>query len=466
MKFLSLSGIVITRALVSSFLVVSVSQAETKKIASSSSPKSNSTANLQINLPVTRYQLANGLTVILHEDHSVPMISYHTWYRVGSRDESEGVTGAAHMLEHMMFKGAKKYSGKDFDRVLHENGITNNAFTTADYTGFYENLPSSKLELMMDMEVDRMRFLTLKQEDLTSELQVVGEERRWRVDNNPSGLLREAFMASMYEVHPYRWPVIGWMKDIQAYTPDKLKKFYDQYYVPNNAVLILVGDFDTAKVKVMIEKYYGGLQSKPLPARSYPSEPPVVKSRFKEVEGDVQSQTLIVGYPGVQVGHPDSYALDLLSGILGNGSSSRLHKKLVYERQIASSAGSYNSTGADPGSFTALVSLQPGKEWKTAKKIVLAELEKLKVEKVSVTELQKVKNQIMKDFVDGLMTVDGKANAFALNEILLGSYEKMYSDLEKYNAVTVGDIQRVAQKYVNGKSEVVAVLLPKKAVKP
>ncbi len=456
MKLSALFGSV----LAASLTFGSAALAEIKK------PQNNSNNNLQINLPVTRYQLANGLTVLLHEDHSVPMISYHTWYRVGSRDESEGVTGAAHMLEHMMFKGAKKYSGKDFDRVLHENGITNNAFTTADYTGFYENLPSSKLELMMDMEVDRMRYLTLKPEDLTSELQVVGEERRWRVDNNPSGLLRESFMSLMYEVHPYKWPVIGWMKDIQAYTSEKLKKFYDQFYVPNNAVLVLVGDFDTAKVKVMIEKYYGGLEAKTLPARSYPTEPPILKSRFKEVEGDVQSPTLIVGYPGVEAGHPDSYALDLLSGVLGNGSSSRLHKKLVYEKQIAASAGSYNSTGSNPGSFTALVSLLPGKDWKPAQRMVKAELDKMKAEKISATELQKVKNQIMKDFVDGLMTVDGKANAFAINEILLGSYEKMYTDLDKYNAVTVEDIQRVAQKYIHAKSEVVAVLLPKKVVKP
>ena len=434
--------------------------------AFSAAKKNDTSAALKINLQVTRYQLANGLTVLLHEDHSVPMISYHTWYRVGSRDESEGVTGAAHMLEHMMFKGAKKYSGKDFDRILHENGITNNAFTTADYTGFYENLPSSKLELMMDMEVDRMRFLSLRAEDLTSELQVVGEERRWRVDNNPPGLLRESFMSLMYEVHPYKWPVIGWMRDIQLYTPEKLKKFYDQFYVPNNAVLVLVGDFETSKVKDLIEKYYGKLEPKVLPVRNYAVEPPIKKNRFKEVEGDVQSSTLIVGYPGVEVGHPDSYALDLLSGLLGNGSSSRLHKKLVYEKQIAGSAGAFNSTSANPGSFTAIASLLPGKDWKVAQRQIKAEMEKFKTEKVSSNELQKVKNQIMKDFVDGLTTVDGKANAFAINEVLLGSYEKMYSDLEKYNAVTIEDIQKVAKKYFISNSEVVSVLVPKKVVKP
>jgi zinc protease len=427
-------------------------------------PAKNSTLN--INLPVTRYQLKNGLTVILHEDHSVPLISYHTWYRVGSRDEAEGVTGAAHMLEHMMFKGAKKYSGKDFDQVLHENGITNNAFTTADYTGFYENLPSSKLELMMDIEVDRMRFLAIRPEDLKSELQVVGEERRWRVDNNPSGLLRENYMSLLYEVHPYHWPTIGWMRDIQAYTSEKLRKFYDTYYVPNNAVLVLVGDFDTTKVRDLIENYYGKLEFKALPERIYPSEPQIKKSRYKEVEGDVQAPTFIIGYPGVAAGHVDSYALDLLSGILGNGSSSRLHKKLVYQSQIASSAGSFNSTGADPGSFAVMVNMIQGKNWKVARQLVEAEIQQLIQEPVMARELQKVKNQIMKDFVDGLTTVDGKANAFAINEIVLGSYDKMYSDLAKYNAVTINDIQKVAVRYLKPSSQVVTVLLPKKAVKP
>ncbi|RZA14463.1 MAG: insulinase family protein, partial [Proteobacteria bacterium] len=170
--------------------------------------------NLRLNFPVTKYKLANGLTVLLHEDRSVPLISYHTWYRVGSRDEAPGITGSAHMLEHMMFKGSKKYPGKAFDRLLHENGITNNAFTTYDYTGFYQSLPSSKLEMMMDIEVDRMSNLNLSPEDLASEREVVKEERRWRVDNNPMGLLMESVMGTVFKTSNYRWPIIGHMKDI------------------------------------------------------------------------------------------------------------------------------------------------------------------------------------------------------------------------------------------------------------
>ncbi|HWU44844.1 MAG TPA: pitrilysin family protein, partial [Bdellovibrio sp.] len=172
-----------------------------------------SNADMKISLPVTKFTLENGLTVLLLEDHTVPMVSYHTWYRVGSRDESPGVTGAAHMLEHMMFKGAKKYDGKAFDRIFHENGIVNNAFTTNDYTGFYENLPSSKLELVMDMEVDRMTSLLLNPDDLKSEKEVVKQERGWRVDNNPMGLVRELMMSTVFKANPYHWPVIGYMED-------------------------------------------------------------------------------------------------------------------------------------------------------------------------------------------------------------------------------------------------------------
>lgn len=421
-----------------------------------------SAAPLKIDLKVERYVLPNGLTVLLHEDHTVPLISYHTWYRVGSRDESEGVTGAAHMLEHMMFKGAKKYSGKEFDRILHENGITNNAFTTSDYTGFYENLPSSKLELMMDIEVDRMRFLSLKAEDLKSELQVVGEERRWRVDNNPPGLLREVFHDTLYTTHPYHWPVIGYMKDIQAYTPEKLKKFYDQFYVPNNAVLVLAGDFDTQKVKPMIEKYYGRLESRQLPTRSYPKEPEIKAKKFKEIEGEVQTTTFLVGYPGVEMGHPDSYALDLLASILGHGTSSRLYKRLVYEKQISTSASAFNSTSQDPGSFDLIISMKPGQDWHKAQAIATKELQSLIAKKVTERDLQKVKNQVMKDFVDGLETTDEKAQSLAINEIFFGDYRKMFADLEKYDQVKVADLQKVAKKYLQPQRQVTVLLKPKK----
>lgn len=426
-----------------------------------SSAELKSQQALKVQFPVTKFKLENGLTVILHQDRSVPMISYHTWYRVGSRDERPGVTGAAHMLEHMMFKGAKKYGGKDFDRILHENGITNNAFTSWDYTGFYQNLPSSKLELMMDMEVDRMRFLNMKEEDLKSELEVVAEERRWRVDNSPPSLLREALFGTLFKVHPYRWPVIGTMEDIKAYKVQDLKKFYDDFYVPNNAILVLAGDFDLAKTRAMVEKFYGPLVKKDLPPRKYSPEPEATKAQRFQIESEVQSRSLIIAYKGVESGHTDSFALDLAALVLGGGASSRLHKKLVYEDQSSAGVSAYNLTNADPGSFLVSVAMKPGQRTEKAEKIMKAEIEKIKKSLVSEAELTKAKNQVMKDFVEELTTIDGKARSLAVNEILFGSYEKLFSDLEKYKAVTKEDIQRVANKYLLAEKEVVGILNPK-----
>ncbi len=423
------------------------------------------TGGLKIQFPVEKYQLANGLTVLLHEDHNVPMISYHTWYRVGSRDEGPGVTGAAHMLEHMMFKGAKKYSGKQFDQTLHENGITNNAFTSNDYTGFYENLPSSKLELIMDMEVDRMRSLSLNPEDLTSELQVVGEERRWRVDNSPQGLLQEMFFGSLFKVHPYSWPVIGHMVDIQAYTSEKLRKFYDTFYVPNNAILVLAGDFNSEEVKRLIEKHYGSLPRKEIPARAYSAEPELLKPIKKELQWEVQSNSFLIGYKGVALGTKDAYALDLAAAALGEGASSRLHRHLVYKSQVAVGASAYNWTNADPGAFMIMVTMRPGLPSTQAEQIVSEEVDRMINSVISEKELQKVKNQTMKGFVDSLATIDAKARTLAANEIIFGDYQRVFLDLEEYNKVTAKDIQQVMQKYLKKERQVRAFLTPIKSEK-
>lgn len=419
------------------------------------------TEPIKIQFPVEKYTLENGLTVLLAEDRSVPMVSFHTWYRVGSRDEKEGVTGAAHMFEHMMFKGSKKYSGKDFDRILHENGIVNNAFTTSDYTGYYENLPSSKLELMMDVEVDRMTNLNLHAEDLKSELQVVGEERRWRVDNNPMGLLREMTMSLLYTKHPYSWPVIGWMNDIQAYTVEKLRPFYEQYYVPNNAVLVLSGDFDSAAAKKMIQKYYGPLAKKDLPERKFPRDEPLTSPKFKSLKWEVASPSVVVAFQGVEAGHPDSYALDMAASIIGGGKSSRLYKRLVYNAQTASSVSAFNATPIDPGYFGIFTTMKPGQSWKLAEEATLAEVEKLRISLVSEKELEKVKNQILMDSIEGLTTLDGKAQGLAQNEITFGNYERLFTDIEKYRLVKAQDIQRVAKKYLKANARVTAVLEPK-----
>jgi zinc protease len=417
--------------------------------------------NLKINFPVVKYKLQNGLTVLLHEDHSVPLISYHTWYKVGSRDEAPGITGSAHMLEHMMFKGSQKYPGKAFDHLLHENGITNNAFTTYDYTGFYESLPSSKLEMMMDIEVDRMSHLNLNAEDLQNEREVVKEERRWRVDNNPMGLLMESVMGTVFKISNYRWPVIGHMKDIINYKIETLRDFHRVYYVPNNAILVLAGDFRIAEAKRLVEKYYGPLEYHPLPRRDFPREPEQTVQRNASVKKDVQGTSFTVSFKSVGNNTADMYPLDLASNILGNGSSSRLHKRLVYTKQSATSAYSYNSTMQDEGVFAVGVNLKPGMATQESLELVYQEIWKLRNKVVTDTELEKAKTQVMKELVDGLTTIDGKARALAVNEIVTGSYENLFKDLDRYNAVTAEQIKEVANKYLNQKQRSIVTLGPK-----
>lgn len=417
--------------------------------------------NLKIHFPVTKYKLANGLTVLLHEDHSVPLISYHTWYKVGSRDEAPGVTGSAHMLEHMMFKGSKNYPGKSFDRLLHENGIVNNAFTTYDYTGFYESLPSSKLEMMMAVEVDRMSNLSLVPEDLLSEREVVKEERRWRIDNNPMGLLVETVMGVVFKTSNYRWPVIGTMKDISEYKIETLRDFHNKYYVPNNAILVLAGDFKTSEAKKLIEKYYGSLPSRPVPPKEYPAEAVQSVQRNATIKKDVQGTSFNVAFRSVPSSSEDMYALDLAANILGNGSSSRLHKRLVYAKQSATSAYSYNSTMQTEGVFAVGVNLKPGIAITESLELVYQELWKMRNRNVTDEELAKAKTQVMKDFVDGLNSIDGKARALAVNEIVTGSYENLFKDLDKYNAVTADQIKAVSNKYLNQSQRSIVVLEPK-----
>jgi zinc protease len=251
------------------------------------------------------------------------------------------------------------------------------------------------------------------------------------------------------------------MKDIQEYTPAKLRKFYDTYYVPNNAVLVLAGDFDSAKTKALIEKYYSKLETKPLPERTYPQEPDITAPIEKVLAWDVQTKSFVTAFKGVQAGHPDSYALDLASAILGGGSSSRLFKKLVYQQQIATSTSAYNMTTADPGVFMVSATMKPGQDTVQAQKTVLEQIEVLKKNLVKDSELQKVKNQTMMEFMDGLTIIDGKAQSLAVNEIIFGDYNRLFEDLDKYNKVTPADVQRVMKKYIVPEKRVVAILEPK-----
>jgi zinc protease len=292
--------------------------------------------------------------------------------------------------------------------------------------------------------------------------EAVKEERRWRVDNNPMGVVRETMMGTVFKTNPYHWPVIGYMKDIEKYDVEKLRFFYSTYYVPNNAVLVLVGDFNTDKVKSLIEKYYGTLPYRPLPRREYPQEKPQTVQQNATVRKDVQNSSFVVAFQSPRQGEPDMYPLDLAANILGNGTSSRLHKRLVYQKQIATSAYSFNFAMREGGVYAVGVNLKPGETYQESLDIVYNELYKLRKQNVTPAELEKAKTQVMKDLVDSLKTMDGKARALAVNEIVTGTYESLFTDLEKYQAVTADDIKRVSDKFTNQTQRSIIVLEPKK----
>ena len=345
---------------------------------------------------------------------------------------------------------------------MQANGATNNAFTTQDYTGFYENLPSAKIETIMDIEADRMQFLNVTQENLNSEREVVKEERRYRVDNNPNGILHEALYETAYHVHPYRWPVIGSMADLANVTVENATEFYKTYYAPNNATLVIAGDFDPAAVKSLIEKHYGLIPSHEIPKLNLPIEPVQTSPRSQFVTHDVQNVSFILAYHTPKTGSEDSYALDLLANILGNGDSSRLHQRLVYRDQIAAGVSAFNSALQDSGLFEIYVALKPGSDFAKAQRAAYGEVWRPRHLGVTALELEKAKNQIMKDYIDGLKSIHGKAESIALNQTIYGDYTRLFTDLDRYNQVTLAQVRAVGEKYLAPETSTIVVLRPTK----
>ncbi|MEY4615522.1 MAG: hypothetical protein RJB66_482 [Pseudomonadota bacterium] len=398
---------------------------------------------IKLEFPVERVTLSNGMVFLLHSQRSIPMVSYHTWFRVGAKDELPGESGLAHMFEHMMFKGTQRFPNKDFDRVLQANGIVNNAFTTQDYTGYFEILPSSKLELIMDMEADRLQSLQIVDDEFQKEREVVKEERRMRYDNDPSGMGWEKLTSAVFQNSNYGLPVIGTAQDISGFNIEKLKRFYSKWYVPSNAVVVIVGDFDVNQVKKLIKKYYGSLKSPERPSRLVAMNDKDSKVVSTRVPFPVQGPELMWGSLTVKGGVDDAYALDLLSSIFGQGKSSRLYQELVYKQQVALSAASGHYTLQDSGMFYIQVVAKPGSKADQIRTSLEAQLERLRKLPIKPEELLKAKNMVLSDYIDSLRTNDGKARILAMNEVLLGDYREFFRDIDRYLKVSVEDIERV-----------------------
>jgi zinc protease len=425
--------------------------------ASVSNQKDVATA---IQMKVEKFQLENGLTVLLHEDHSTPFINYQQWFRVGSRHEKPGLTGLAHFFEHLMFKGTTKYPGETFDRLIRANGGNSNAFTTRDFTGYYINLPSDKLELAVDIESDRMRNLIFDLKQIDSEREVVKEERRFRVDNEVFGLLEEKLWRTVFKIHPYHWPVIGSMADLNRATIDDMREFYRINYAPNNAVVVIVGDFDAKQARKLINKYYGPIVKQPVPAPPKVEEPAQLGERRAVISKQVQNISAVMAFRTVKSGDPDMYALDLAASVLGGGTSSRLYRRLVYHDQSVSGVRVSSYTPEEPGIFRIFLSLKPGVNPEGVLAKVSTEIYKLRTHPITDAELEKAKNGVMKDYVESLKTFSGKANSLAVHEIYDRDYQGMFRDLEKYMNVTKEQILTAADKYLKPSARTIVSVQP------
>jgi len=404
--------------------------------------------------------LPNGLKVILLENHKAPLVTFQVWYRVGSRNEAWGKTGLSHMLEHMMFKGTEKIGPEQFSRIIQENGGNDNAFTSHDYTAYFENLSADRVQVAIDMEADRMQNLILREEDFRTERMVVMEERRLRTEDNPQAVLGEQLMATAFQIHPYRWPIIGWMEDIARFTLDDLKDYYRTYYNPANAFLVVVGDFKKEELLSKIEKAFGSYSKGVAPNQERDKEPPQLGERRILVKKEAQLPTILMAYHVPNLRDPDSYILEVISTLLSGGKSSRLYQSLVRDKRLVLSADAgHDLLPRDPGIFSLSADLLPGKEVSEVEKAFDQEIERLQKEPVGEQELKKVKNQIEASFIFGQDSIFIQAKLLAYHEIAF-HWKAIDDYLPSIQKVTPEDIQRVAKKYLIQDNRTVGILIP------
>lgn len=414
-----------------------------------------------LGLEVTEHRLENGLRILLAENHTVPTVSFWSFYRVGSRNERPGITGISHLFEHMMFNGAKKYGPKEFDQELESNGGYSNAYTSHDLTAYYETFPSTVLELAMDLESDRMRSLTITPTSLGAERGVVQEERRYRIDNSIPGKMGELLYASAYMAHPYQWPVVGWMADLDSINVRDCEDYFRTYYAPNNCTMILVGAFDSQTALRFFDQYFSDIPSGPPPTSVPENEPEQTGERRVQHHYPAQSEAFYAGFHVPGITDADTYPLELLSTILSHGNSSRLHHHLVYEEQIALSVFAGLRWRLHPALFVIYVEMRPGQPAALGEAQTFREIEQIAREGVTERELQKAKNLTKADFVRRLKTNEGKGDEIGTYDLWYGDPGSMEEILANLLSVSADDIKRVASRYFHENNRTVVTLVPK-----
>jgi zinc protease len=403
-------------------------------------------------LRVERFHLENGLEVLLCEDHSAPVVAYHTWFRVGSRHERDGKTGLAHLFEHLMFNEMEGRPAGEFDRKLEEAGAESNAATWLDWTQYNVAIPRDQLGLVIELEADRMTKLVLRDPQVDSEKEVVANERRYRVEDDVEGSVSELLWATAFTRHAYRWPTIGWMKDIQGFTTDDCQEFYKTFYAPNNATIVVVGDVVEATLLRRIAHAYGHMTPSVLPVEDVRPEPPQTEERRVEVKKPTTTEKLAIGYRSASVGDFDHPALSLLAEVLFGGRASRMHQKLVRQLEIASEVRVFVGPFHDPGLLEIYASAR-GQH--TAEELLAAideEVARVVDEPVSNEEIERARARMELGLLAGLDTVDGKASTIGFYDVVLGRPAAAFERLEAMGRLRATDLRRVARRYLDARA--------------
>ena len=414
---------------------------------------------------VQEFILNNGLKILVKEDHRAPIAVSMIWYNVGSADEPGGITGVSHAMEHMMFKGTKKYPLGVFSKTIATIGGQANAFTNNDYTAFFEKTDASKLATSFELEADRMKHLILDSNEFTKEIKVIQEERRLRTEDNPQALAFERFLATAHLSAPYNHPVIGWMTDLKQMNVDDLKDWYKKYYAPNNATLVVVGDVNPEQIHALAEHYFGALPQQPIPQRKLELEPRSLGKKTVHIQTPAKLPLLLLGYsvPGVSTAKNanDPYVLEVIAGILDAGESSRFAKNLI-RGNIANGADTYyNPYTRFQTQFIVYGAPNQTHQVSDLKKAFLKEIDNLKTKPVNNNELQRIKNQIIAQKTFEKDSIFGQASELGLLETIGIGWEKAENYTQAINAVTAEQIQQTAQRYFQEKNMTMAILEPK-----
>ncbi len=407
--------------------------------------------------------LPNGLRIITHEDHSTPVVNLQMWFHVGSKDEKAGKTGFAHLFEHLMFQGSAHVKPEEHDKIITAAGGVSNAYTNDDVTVYWQTFPSNYLEKVIWLEADRMASLDVSGDNFKREREVVKEERLTRVENPPYGDLVEQLYQASFEEHPYRHTTIGSMADLNAATIEDVRTFFKTYYAPNNATMVIAGDFQTAPAIELVKAYFGTIPKSAQPvARNNVKEPPQQKERRLSRTKNVPLPAYVAAYHVPADGHPDSYALNIASSILSQGHSSRIYQSIVYDKQLAVEADASGNFTEDPNLFFAILIMNRGASIEEGEKAMNVEIGRMTTDLVSEKELEKAKNAIRSEYTFGRESVQEKAQALGHAATIHNDPASINKEYDLFMKVKREDIMRVAKTYFRPDNRTVLIVNPAK----